>query len=121
MATAEAGIAVSLAVRAFHGGVRLARFKEGVRGKPSCEAPLPKRLIFPLHAHVGTPTRPVVRVGQCVLRGELIAAPGAYVSQAIHASTSGVVAEIGAHPVAHPSGLSDTCIVLEADGEGSGG
>ena len=35
----------------------------------------------------------------------------------MHAPTSGRVAAIEAHPVPHPSGQSDTCIVIDVDGD----
>lgn len=108
---------MSAVVRAFRGGVRVPRSKEALQGACSRGVALPPLLIYPLQAHVGTPAHPLVDVGQKVRRGELLAAPSSYVSQAIHAGTSGVIVEIGERAVIHPGGLRDTCIVLRADGE----
>lgn len=108
---------MTAAVRPFHGGVVLARHKEPLRRHPSRRLALPSRLVYPLRAHVGTPASPVVHAGQSVLRGELLAVPGSYVSQSIHAATSGVIADIAPRPIIHPAGLADVCIVLEADGQ----
>ncbi|MCG3202171.1 MAG: Electron transport complex subunit RsxC [Gammaproteobacteria bacterium] len=108
---------MSTVLRGFHGGVRLPRSKETLQGTGSRSVALPPLLIYPLQAHVGTPARPVVGVGQKVRRDELLAAPSSYVSQAIHAGTSGVIVEIAARAVIHPGGVTDTCIVLRADGE----
>lgn len=116
---ASSGIAGTLiqSARRLRGGVVLPRHKEAVEGQPSRALPLPTRLVYPLRAHVGLPAMPVVRVGQRVLKGERIAAPESYVSQAIHAASSGVVLAIDERPVAHASGEPDTCIVIEVDGE----
>jgi len=47
----------------------------------------------------------------------LIANPQGKISAAVHAPSSGVVTELAEHPVAHPSGLSALCIVIETDGK----
>ncbi len=101
----------------FHGGVRVTRNKEMLQGAGSRTIDLPARLAYPLQSHIGTPARPVVSVGQTVCRGEVLAAPSSYVSQTIHAGTSGVIAGIGERAVIHPGGITDSCIVLQADGE----
>lgn len=117
MAGPERGERVSAVLRALRGGVRVPRGKEPLQGAGSRGVPLPPLLTYPLQAHVGTPARPVVDVGQKVCRGELLAVPSSYVSQAIHAGTSGVIVEIGERAVIHPGGLRDTCVVLQVDGE----
>ncbi|MGQ0657314.1 MAG: electron transport complex subunit RsxC [Chromatiales bacterium] len=117
MAAPGTGAGVNRMAWPFRGGVRLSRHKEHVAGKPSRELPLPPRLVYPLRAHIGLPATPAVRVGQRVLKGECIATPPSYVSQAVHAATSGTVVEISSQPVAHASGMPDTCIVIEPDGE----
>jgi Predicted NADH:ubiquinone oxidoreductase, subunit RnfC len=52
-----------------------------------------------------------------VLAGQLVAEPDGFVSAALHAPTSGVVRAIEARPIPHPSGLPDTCLVIEPDGD----
>jgi electron transport complex protein RnfC len=99
----------------FDGGVVLPGHK--VEDTELLTAPVPRELILPLHQHFGTPSEPRVRVGQHVLRGELIAQPEGYVSAALHASTSGTVVAIEDRPVPHPTAHSAPCIVIEADGE----
>lgn len=80
------------------------------------QLPLPKQLILPLNQHIGAPAKPVVNVGDPVLKGQLIAEAGGFVSAAIHAPTSGTVTDICDHPVPHPSGMTTTCIIIEPDG-----
>ncbi len=101
----------------FHGGVHPPEHKAESASAPLAQAPLPQRLVIPLRQHIGTPARPCVAVGDKVLKGQQIGRAEGYVSTAIHASTSGVIVAIEPRPVAHPSGLDDLCVVLEADGE----
>src|SRR5512144_671177 len=67
--------------------------------------PVPEKLFVPLQQHIGAPATPVVKVGDKVLKGQLIAAAQGNVSAAIHAPTSGVIAALGDFPAPHPSGL----------------
>ena len=50
---------------------------------------------MPLGQHIGVPCKPVVTVGERVLRGQLIAEPGGFVSTALHSPVTGTVQEIG--------------------------
>ncbi len=105
------------ALHAFPGGLPLAHHMEWTCGEESLLQPLPERIVLPLQQHIGLPAAPVVRVGDRVLKGQLIAQASGYVSVPIHASTSGTVIDIGLHPVPHPAGISATCIVIEPDGD----
>ena len=79
--------------------------------------PLPARLYVPLQQHVGTAARPVVLVGQRVLKGQLLAEAQGNISAPIHAPTSGTVAGIGDITAPHPSGLPFAAITVEPDHE----
>ncbi|MEE4301253.1 MAG: electron transport complex subunit RsxC [Pseudomonadales bacterium] len=57
-------------------------------------------LEIPFQQHTGAPARPVVREGQEVQRGQLIAEPDGELSVAMHASASGVIRRIGLMPSA---------------------
>jgi electron transport complex protein RnfC len=100
----------------FKGGIKLPGFKSLSNQAPIRDVVLPEKLIIPLRQHIGETAMPVVEVGQRVLKGQLIATSQAFISAPIHASSSGRVVEIGKHPVAHQSGLSEPCIVIETDG-----
>lgn len=100
----------------FHGGVHPEEHKTISTLHPIAQAPIPERLIVPVRQHIGEPARPCVNVGDKVLKGQIIAQADGYVSLAAHAPTSGIVTAIAPHPVPHPSGLSDLCIHIEADG-----
>lgn len=101
----------------FHGGVHPPGHKAESNATPIQAMPLLPRYVVPLRQHIGTPARPLVRVGDAVLRGQMIGAPEGYVSTAVHAPTSGRVTALEPRAVPHPSGLYDMAIVIEADGE----
>ena len=56
---------------------------------------LPKEeLVYPLSQHIGAPATPIVKKGDKVLRGQMIAQATGFVSAPIHASVSGTVKAI---------------------------
>ena len=57
-------------------------------------APLPEQAIFPLGQHIGAPAKPVVKRGDKVKVGTLIAEAGGFVSAPIHSSVSGTVLKV---------------------------
>lgn len=101
----------------FHGGVHPQQHKAESNAAPITPMPLLPRYVVPMRQHIGTPARPVVAVGDRVLRGQIVGAAEGYVSTAAHAPTSGRVVAIEACAVPHPSGLFDLAVVIEADGE----
>lgn len=100
----------------FKGGVHPPEHKAESTSRPIHAAPLPKKLVIPLRQHIGNPAKPVVEIGERVLKGQMIAAADGYISTAVHASSSGTVMAIDLQPVPHISGLPDLCITLETDG-----
>ena len=100
----------------FKGGVHPPEHKSESNTRPVHAAPLPKKLVIPLRQHIGNPAKPVVGVGERVLKGQLIGAADGYISAAVHASSSGIVSAIGPAVVPHASGLPDECITIETDG-----
>lgn len=105
------------AARDFPGGIHTDDHKAFSAEAAIVQAPLSRRYIVPLRQHIGEPAEVTVRPGERVLRGQLIGAALGDVSAAVHAPTSGFVSAIEARPIPHPSGLSDLCVVIEADGE----
>ena len=99
-----------------HGGLRLDADKQASTRQPIGKAPIPPRLILPMRQHIGEPCRPLVKPGDRVLRGQLIASGDSALCVRIHAPTSGRVIAVEPRPIAHPSGQADTCIVIDADG-----
>ena len=63
-------------------------------------------LIYPLSQHIGAPAVPVVKKGDQVLKGQMIAEAGGFVSAPVYSSVSGKVKALEKH-----------CIVIQNDGE----
>ena len=101
----------------FHGGLKTVRHKTESNTLPIESGPLPRRLVVPLRQHMGNAAKPVVQPGDRVLKGQIIGQADGYISAAVHAPSSGVVAAVDLQPVPHPSGLSDLCVTIETDGE----
>jgi len=100
----------------FKGGVHPPEHKSESNSRPITVAPIPNFLVIPVRQHIGNPAKPLVHVGQSVLKGQMIAAADGYISAAVHAPTSGVISNIDMQPVPHVSGLPDLCITLVTDG-----
>ena len=101
----------------FPGGLHLPENKAQSTTTATVKAALPRKLILPIQQHIGAPAQVLVKVGERVLKGAMVANPQGRISASVHAPSSGIVSEISEHPVAHPSGLPALCIVIETDGE----
>lgn len=96
------------------GGIHLNGRKEGSRRKPlAIPDEEPERVVIPLTMHVGEPCKPLVAAGDPVCVGQPIASNERGVL--IHASVSGQVREICAHP--HPWGEPVQAVVIQNDGK----
>jgi electron transport complex protein RnfC len=100
----------------FNGGVKPDYNKEASTGLPIALAPMPARLVIPLHQSIGGVPRPLVTAGEHVLKGQRIGGADGNVSSAVHASTSGTVTAVEMRLMPHTSGLSALCVVIEPDG-----
>lgn len=78
--------------------------------------PCPKLLYLQVQQHIGAPAEPVVRVGDRVLKGQVVARGIGMVSATHHAPTSGTVTDITEVPAPHPSGLALRTVVISPDG-----
>ncbi|WP_265943869.1 electron transport complex subunit RsxC [Dechloromonas sp. A34] len=101
----------------FKGGVKPPTNKTQSVGLPIARAPLPSRLVVPLHQSIGGTPRPVVQAGDHVLKGQLIGEADGWISAAVHAPTSGTVLAVEMQAQPHPSGLDALCVVIEPDGK----
>ncbi len=100
----------------FHGGIHPAEHKLESSRSALYEIPLPPLMVLPLKQHVGSSAEVIVKPGQHVLTGQPLTRPESRMQVPIHAPTSGVITAIEMHTVAHPSGLSENCILLQPDG-----
>jgi len=100
-----------------HGGLRMPARKDKSTAQPIQHIPVPQQLIMPITQHVGEPARPIVGIGERVLKGQLIAESDGAISAPVHASSSGKVVAIEPWPVSRRLGGNAPCIVIECDGE----
>ena len=97
----------------FKGGVHPFEGKEMSKDCP-VEKYLPKAdLAYPLSQHIGAPAKPVVKKGDHVLAGQMIAEAGGFVSAPIHASVSGTVT--GIKKILNNMGSKVDAIIIEND------
>ncbi|MBR3594469.1 MAG: electron transport complex subunit RsxC [Clostridia bacterium] len=82
---------------------------------PAVTMPPPALVTIPMQQHIGAPATPIVKVGDNVTVGQVIANAGGYVSSPIHASISGVVKAID--QVQLTNGTFSPAIVIASDGE----
>ena len=98
----------------FKGGVHPFEGKELAKGSPITELKPTGQLAFALSQHIGAPAKAIVKAGDRVLRGQMIAEAGGFVSAPVHSSVSGTVKGIKPHMTATGSPVS--CILVENDG-----
>lgn len=78
--------------------------------------PLPEEVVIPTSMHIGAPATLVVKTGDCVKIGQLIAAANGYVSSPIYASVSGKIKKLQSITLANGSIVP--AVVIESDGLG---
>lgn len=103
----------SLFQRSFSHGVHPEGYKEATVDLPIQRVPFVSRYVMPLGQHIGVPARPVVKVGQQLRRGQMIAEPGGFMSTALHSPVTGKVVDIGPHR--YLDGSFKPAIEIEAD------
>lgn len=97
----------------FKGGIHPYEGKELTMDKEIVEY-LPKGdMVYPISQHIGAPAKPIVKKGDRVLAGQLIAEAGGFVSANIHSSVSGTVKAIEACLTS--SGSKVNSIIIEND------
>ncbi|MCK5355422.1 MAG: electron transport complex subunit RsxC, partial [Methyloprofundus sp.] len=97
----------------FSGGLVLDAHKQPTEITPST---IPAELIYSLLQRSDIYVQPIVQAGDYVLKGQVIATSDQPFATPVHAASSGFIKEIAAKLIAHPSGLSDSCIVIATDG-----
>lgn len=78
-------------------------------------AGLPKQAIFSMFQHIGAPAKPVVKKGDEVKVGTLLAEAGGFVSAPVYSSVSGKVAKID--NVLDASGTRRAAIYVDVEGD----
>jgi electron transport complex protein RnfC len=95
------------------GGAHVPHTKVTAEGG-SVRMPAPPTVVLPLQQHIGAPCTPLVKVGDIVYVGQVIADTDAFVAAPIHATVSGKVKSISPYLLAN--GDSVEAIQIENDG-----
>ncbi|ANS84826.1 Electron transport complex subunit [Vibrio scophthalmi] len=99
----------------FPGGVHPPENKQQSLKNGLERAAIAKEIILPIKQHIGKPGNLIVNVGERVLKGQPLTKYDMSFMLPVHAPTSGVITAIEPRTTAHPSGLAETCIVIEPD------
>lgn len=97
----------------FRHGIHPPEFKELSSHCKTERMPFVEKYVLPLSQHTGAPSKPIVRKGQKVKRGQKIAEAAGFVSTALHSPVSGTVKGIALRE--HPGGFFTESIILSAD------
>ncbi len=101
----------------FPGGVHPAQKKE-LSNQSNIEAlALPELFYVPVKQHIGIHGDLLVNEGDKVLKGQALTSREQAMSVPVHAPSSGTVKSIKEHVSAHPSGIPELTVCIEADGE----
>ena len=96
----------------FRNGVHPPENKDLTSGIPSRRLPFPDEIILPLSQHIGRPAEALVKPGDRIERGDVIAAASGYVSSYVHATAAGTVKSIEHWPQGNPD--SDDTITFRS-------
>ena len=88
--------------------------RKNTAGQPALVMAAPKSVTIPTAMHIGAPASPVVKVGDSVKVGTLIAQAQGRISSPVHSSVSGVVKKIG--DILLSNGSTVPAITIESDG-----
>ncbi len=99
-------------MNSFAGGVHPSQSKSTSQIETE-EIPLPKKAVVPLSQHTGSPSKPIVKIGDLVKTGQLIAEATGFISANLHSPVSGKVSAIESR--LHPCGYNFDSIIIDSD------
>ncbi len=95
-------------------GIHAPHRKNTVECAPT-RMPVPAMITVPMSMNIGAPAKPVVKPGDVVKVGQMIAEAGGFMSAPIYSGVSGKVKRLD--EIVGSNGRFDTVIVIESDGE----
>ena len=99
----------------FPGGIHPPENKTQSTRDGLVQAKIPNELILPIKQHIGKAGDLLVEPGSYVLKGQPLTKCNTAFTVPVHAPTSGTVMAIEQRTVAHPSGLTEPCIIIAPD------
>lgn len=99
----------------FQGGIHPYEGKELSKDRPVVEIAPDPEMVFPVSQHIGAPATPVVKPGDRVLMGQIIAEASGFISANVVCSVSGTVKKIENRLMAN--GQEVKSIIVENDGQ----
>lgn len=82
---------------------------------PSRVAAIPAQAVFSMYQHIGSPAKPVVKKGDVVKVGTLLAEADGFVSAPVYSSVSGTVSKVDA--IVDASGYRRPAIIVDVQGD----
>ncbi len=98
----------------FFGGIHPPYNKDMAESCAIVEMPLPDELVVYFSQNLGAPSKPVIKKGDEVKKGQVIGEAGGFVSTPVHAPTSGKIRAVEKHP--SPVGADMLAAVIIPDG-----
>ena len=99
----------------FSRGVHPPHRKRFSADRPIEIIPTPDKVVLPLQQHIGAPSKPLVKKGEAVSYGHMIAKGSGFVSASLHSPISGTVQKDAM--ITLPNGRHINAIVIKAEGE----
>lgn len=84
-------------------------------GYPVRELPVPDELVLMMSQCIGAPSKPIVKAGDWVARGEMIAEAEGFMGAPVHSPVNGLVKKV--EPVRTPQGIWQEAIIIVPDKE----
>jgi electron transport complex protein RnfC len=88
-----------MALKSFHGGVHPHEYKELTEDLALEVMPLSAEMFVPLGQHLGKPANPLVKKGDYVRRGQVLAESSGFISAPVHSPASGKFVKLVKGPV----------------------
>ncbi len=104
-----------MAKKSFKRGIHPFDGKDYAKDVPIKRIEAQELMVFPLSQHIGAPAKPIVAFGDRVLKGQMIAEAGGFISSPVFSSVSGTVKKAEKRKLAN--GNTADCIIIENDGE----
>lgn len=98
-------------LKSFRGGVHPDEHKELTENLPFETMDVPEEVYLPISQHIGRPAKPLVKKGDDVVEGQVIAEADGFISSPVHSTITGKVKNISKAP--HASGFPKESIIVQ--------